>query len=185
MRKSSANACVHTVRNDPCRQWEQRRIAAVMKQLEGDTFRTILLPENRGFAAGCNRGIEKASGDFICLLNTDVIVTRCWLKKMLACMETTGAGMVGPCTDHAAKGKQLFKLWRAGCCPSVSETYPAGRCPSSFLDVPSVSETYRGGLIPLLLLCPHQPQGHHEDWRIGRAVRPGNIRGQRLLPKRT
>ena len=83
---------------------------AVMKQLEGDNIRAILFPENRGFAAGCNSGIEKASGDVVCLLNTDVIVTRDWLKKMLACMETTGAGMVGPCTDHA-KGKQRYKLW--------------------------------------------------------------------------
>ncbi len=39
--------------------------------------------ENLGFAAGCNLGMDAAHGDFVCLLNNDVIVTPGWLERLL------------------------------------------------------------------------------------------------------
>ena len=67
----------------------------------------ILNRENRGFAAGNNQGIERATGDFILLLNNDVVVTEGWLERMLACMHRNpDVGIVGP-TSNFVSGPQL------------------------------------------------------------------------------
>lgn len=55
---------------------------------------SILNDTNRGFPAGCNQGIEIATGDYILLLNNDTVVTNNWLENMLTCLnsdETIGA----------------------------------------------------------------------------------------------
>ena len=44
--------------------------------------RIILLIENAGFAAGVNRGIESASGEYIVLLNNDTEVDPYWLENL-------------------------------------------------------------------------------------------------------
>jgi GT2 family glycosyltransferase len=75
-----------------------------------DDTRVLLLPENLGYAAGNNRGLALARGDTVCLLNSDAFVTRGWLESLLALMERTGAGLVGPCTNRC-KGPQRRKLW--------------------------------------------------------------------------
>lgn len=87
----------------------------MLEGLKGPSTRVLFLPENQGYAAGNNRAIEKATGEFLCLLNSDAFVTRGWLESLLRCAAATGAGMVGPCTDHA-KGKQRYKPW-LGCIP--------------------------------------------------------------------
>ena len=67
----------------------------------------ILNRENRGFAGGNNQGIERATGDFILLLNNDVVVTAGWLERMLACMHRyPDVGIVGP-TSNFVSGPQL------------------------------------------------------------------------------
>lgn len=42
----------------------------------------IELPENVGFAAGCNAGFSVASGEWIATLNNDVVVERGWLGSL-------------------------------------------------------------------------------------------------------
>ena len=44
--------------------------------------RLVCLPENRGFAEGCNAGISAAQGDFIVLLNNDTLVDPEWLAAL-------------------------------------------------------------------------------------------------------
>jgi GT2 family glycosyltransferase len=44
--------------------------------------RLVCLPENRGFAEGCNAGIAAARGDFIALLNNDTLVDPEWLAAL-------------------------------------------------------------------------------------------------------
>lgn len=51
------------------------------KQTEIDVI--VRFSRNMGFAAGVNAGIKEASGDFIAILNNDILLTRGWLKKML------------------------------------------------------------------------------------------------------
>ena len=62
----------------------------------GDMVRTIILPENRGFAGGNNAGIQAARGKYIALLNNDTETDSEWLAGLVACMESNPAtGMVG------------------------------------------------------------------------------------------
>src|SRR3954447_22900787 len=48
-------------------------------------FGTDLLafPENRGFAVAVNEGIKRAIGDWILIVNNDVVLQRDWLAKAL------------------------------------------------------------------------------------------------------
>lgn len=51
---------------------------------------TVQLPENMGFTAGCNRGIEQAialGADYVLLLNNDTIVHTAALERLVEAME--------------------------------------------------------------------------------------------------
>jgi GT2 family glycosyltransferase len=50
--------------------------------------RLILLPENQGFAAAVNRGIEAARGPYVALLNNDTEVDPDWLGELVRVMES-------------------------------------------------------------------------------------------------
>jgi GT2 family glycosyltransferase/Flp pilus assembly protein TadD len=64
-------------------------------------IRTIENSSNLGFAKGCNQGIEASRGEFIMLLNNDVIVTEGWLGGMLECLRhERNTGIVGPMTNN-------------------------------------------------------------------------------------
>lgn len=66
-------------------------------------LRLTLNRENRGFAAGCNQGLAMAQGDWLLLLNNDVVVTANWLEGLLECHRTNPhAGIVGPLTNNAS-----------------------------------------------------------------------------------
>ncbi len=65
------------------------------------TIRIVENNQNLGFAKGCNQGIEAAHGEFIMLLNNDVIVTEGWLGGMLECLRhDRNTGIVGPMTNN-------------------------------------------------------------------------------------
>jgi GT2 family glycosyltransferase/glycosyltransferase involved in cell wall biosynthesis len=72
-------------------------------------FKLVRNNENRGFAAGNNQGMAEAQGDYIVLMNNDVVVTAKWLKRMIACAEKKrGIGMVGPMSNYVS-GPQWVK----------------------------------------------------------------------------
>jgi glycosyltransferase involved in cell wall biosynthesis len=63
----------------------------------------IFNKKNRGFAATVNRGIEAGTGNYICVLNTDVIVTQGWMFKMIMALEADERNkIVNPCTNNTA-----------------------------------------------------------------------------------
>jgi GT2 family glycosyltransferase/Tfp pilus assembly protein PilF len=67
----------------------------------------ILNNYNKGFAAGCNQGISVAKGEYILLLNNDVIVTEGWLDRLLDYFKRDASlGIVGPITNYIS-GPQL------------------------------------------------------------------------------
>ena len=70
---------------------------------------TIILNEsNRGFAGGNNQGIAAAKGDYILLLNNDVIVTSDWLKRLIAHIESdSNIGMAGPVSNSVSGPQQV------------------------------------------------------------------------------
>ena len=63
----------------------------------------ILNDRNRGYAAGCNQGLLQARGEYLVLLNNDVVVTPEWLSGLLEChMSHPRTGIVGPLTNSAS-----------------------------------------------------------------------------------
>lgn len=57
----------------------------------------IVIRADGSFAENCNRGIAAASGDYICLLNDDCVVTEGWLSPLVRILdENPKAGAVSP-----------------------------------------------------------------------------------------
>ena len=64
-------------------------------------YKSHFSAENKGFAAGCNRGIELAEGNFILLVCSDVEVkTKEWVRHMINTSVNLQADMVVPCFDN-------------------------------------------------------------------------------------
>ena len=58
---------------------------------------------------GRNQGIKLSQGEFILLLDNDVIVSEGWLSGMLECLNRApAAGIVGPMTNSAAGLQQVI-----------------------------------------------------------------------------
>jgi GT2 family glycosyltransferase len=71
--------------------------SAQMVEDEFPQVAVIRLPANVGFAAGCNRGIERAAGDFVLLLNPDAELGEDAFSPMVAyCREHPSVGILGP-----------------------------------------------------------------------------------------
>ncbi len=74
-----------------------------------DNVRLILNKENKGFSAGNNQGVAIASGEYICLLNNDVLVGDGWLEDLISAFDRDEKiGMVSALTNNAS-GFQLLE----------------------------------------------------------------------------
>jgi len=59
--------------------------------------------KNRGFAPSVNRGIKAGTNPYVCVLNSDVIVTDGWLFKQIMALEADERNkIVNPCTNNTA-----------------------------------------------------------------------------------
>ena len=68
-----------------------------------ELLRLVRNDGNRGFAPAANQGLAAATGDFLCLLNNDTVVTRGWLSALVAHLERNPRlGMVGSSTNEIA-----------------------------------------------------------------------------------
>ncbi len=63
-------------------------------------IRIIRNQKNLGFPVAVNQGIRAAKGEFIILLNNDVIVTPGWMKRILEVLQKYS--IVGPMTNYCA-----------------------------------------------------------------------------------
>ncbi len=71
----------------------------------------IKLPKNIGFSRAVNIGIEASKGDYICILNNDVVVSPGWLGGLIEPMELDQTlGIVGPVTNEAS-GRQGISIY--------------------------------------------------------------------------
>ncbi len=78
---------------------------------ENANYRLIENLKNLGFAKGCNQGIEAASGEYILLLNNDVVVTENWLSGLLEAHRLgPDAGIVGPMTNNISGPQQVLQI---------------------------------------------------------------------------
>jgi len=61
---------------------------------------------NRGFPAAINQGLQVARGEYLVLLNNDVVVTDAWLDQLAALADAqrieSPIGLVGPMSNYAA-----------------------------------------------------------------------------------
>ena len=67
--------------------------------------------ENKGFAGGNNQGMATANGDYILLMNNDVVVTPGWLERMLSCAEgQPEIGIVGPRSNYVSGPQRVEQI---------------------------------------------------------------------------
>ncbi|GAB6087928.1 glycosyltransferase family 2 protein [Alkaliphilus crotonatoxidans] len=72
-------------------------------------IRVIHNQYNEGFAKACNKGITRARGDLLLLLNNDTLVGPKWLSNMKKCILSDPIiGMVGPRSNFVG-GLQLIR----------------------------------------------------------------------------
>jgi len=109
--------------------------------------------DNRGFAAAVNQGVAASSGDFVCLLNNDTVVTRGWLSALVAHLQADPRlGAVGSSTNEIANEAKV----------------PAGY--ARLADLPSwaraFTEANRGRRVPiptLAMFCVAFPRGVFDE----------------------
>ncbi|MBI4880881.1 MAG: glycosyltransferase family 2 protein [Planctomycetes bacterium] len=85
--------------------------AGLARELRAGGAEVVLLAneQNEGFAFACNQGFVAARGEFVALLNNDVIVTRGWLEGMRSVLLSDArVALVGPRTNRAS-GPQVVK----------------------------------------------------------------------------
>lgn len=71
-------------------------------------FRVLSFAENRGFAAAVNAACRTATGEYLCLLNNDTVVTRGWLSALVAHLRRDpDLGMVGASTNEIANAARV------------------------------------------------------------------------------
>lgn len=72
-------------------------------------YKLIINSENKGFAEGNNQGVAEASGEYIMLLNNDVLVSKGWLDSLVHSLERDEhIGAVGP-LSNSISGRQALK----------------------------------------------------------------------------
>ncbi|KYH32685.1 glycosyltransferase [Neomoorella mulderi] len=85
--------------NDPA-------LRGLIKELPEDLRRRILLltnEENVGYPNACNQGLAAASGEYLVVMNNDVLVTPYWASRLMAAFSVDKTiGIVGPYTNFAA-----------------------------------------------------------------------------------
>lgn len=69
---------------------------------EHSELKLLLQTENLSFARAVNSAIESSSGEYIAILNDDIVVTRGWLTRLIRYLdEDRSIGLIGASTDSA------------------------------------------------------------------------------------
>ncbi|MEI7934605.1 MAG: glycosyltransferase family 2 protein [Chlorobiaceae bacterium] len=75
--------------------------------------RLLRLPENRGYAGGCNEGLKHSSADYVVFMNDDTEHDPLWLDSLVsAALEDTDIGALQPkilSLKDYNKGKKVFE----------------------------------------------------------------------------
>ncbi|UCD38572.1 MAG: glycosyltransferase [Fidelibacterota bacterium] len=66
---------------------------------------------NLGFSAGNNQGVREAKGEYVLLLNNDVLVSEGWLESLVAGLERDEhIGMVGPVSNYVSGRQRIAEV---------------------------------------------------------------------------
>jgi len=63
-------------------------------------IRVIQNAGNAGFARAANQGALAARGQYLCFLNSDVLVPPGWLQRLVEAVQQPGVGAAGPTSQH-------------------------------------------------------------------------------------
>jgi GT2 family glycosyltransferase len=75
-------------------------------------LRIVALPDNMGFAGGCNAGIAVAEGQYIATLNNDAEVDPNWLRELIAGIESDAS--IGMCASKILFHGDRNRIDKAG-----------------------------------------------------------------------
>ena len=76
---------------------------------ENPNYKLIENGRNLGFAKGCNQGITESTGEYILLLNNDVVVTEGWLSGLIECISSApDTGIIGPMTNNISGPQKVI-----------------------------------------------------------------------------
>jgi GT2 family glycosyltransferase len=133
--EQTTQACVRSVLRDPmCSQWEiiivdndsgpETRRSLTEFANEFPAVRILLNERNLGFAGGMNSGLVEATGDIICLLNSDTMVAEGAIGRLADRLRANDRlGLAGPVTNAAGNEQKIFVEPAA----SVDDILTAGR----------------------------------------------------------
>lgn len=85
---------------------------------KGENITYLRNEKNKGFPRAVNRGAASANGEYLCVLNNDVVVTPGWAERMIGHIEAGHADIIGPCTNIAA-GRQRVLIDAYGSNPEL------------------------------------------------------------------
>jgi len=84
----------------------KKYLAEKQKELN---FTLVINKENMGFSYGNNQGIKLTTSDYICFLNSDTVVTKGWIEKLINGLNLPRAGIVGPSTNWACSKQMIVR----------------------------------------------------------------------------
>jgi GT2 family glycosyltransferase len=72
-------------------------------EVSADRVTLIRNPTARGYTLAANQGLRATTAPFVILLNSDTVVSRGWVDRLVACaLATDRAGLVGPLSNAAS-----------------------------------------------------------------------------------
>ncbi|MDD5650285.1 MAG: glycosyltransferase [Candidatus Nanoarchaeia archaeon] len=73
-------------------------------------IKLIVNEKNCGFGYANNKAIRETNSKYVCFLNSDTIVTKNWLTKLVNSLEKNNAGIVGPVSNFVSSEIQQVKF---------------------------------------------------------------------------
>ncbi len=74
----------------------------VAPRISGSSIR-----KTAAFAGGNNQGVEASTGEYLVLLNNDVVLTYGWLSRLIGHLRNAQIGAVGPVTNYSGNESRI------------------------------------------------------------------------------
>lgn len=141
---------------------------------EASGVELIRFQENRGFALAINAGIERASGDWIVILNNDVELHRDWLEVLLKTAIREGAAFASGKLLQTARSDRIdgtwdllsrgAHAWRCGYGRPDGETWSTKR---KICFAPMTAALFRRNLFEAVGMLDTRFEAYYEDVDFG------------------